>query len=587
MKRRLVLLSFCFVLFLFPALLQAQVPPGVSVTCDNGATFDNGVEIIVNQMRSGFTYTATAIGLNGFDPVLAVLGTNTGEGRCSDDEPAASEYAANLPTTGRVSASNLTAQVNFDQNSSNTFEDVSLVVGGFGNATGEFIVILEGMGVTSGDGAGDIFSVNLTPGMVASGIPLTVYMLARDASLDTTIFQVDSSLNTFLDENDNVIGCDDAGNGDICWGESVDLSDSSVTLGTGALSGGPFDSMLSLGIDNVALDEDPSLNYFNFAMTSSPQNTTQGQYVLAFHIGMTEAQGGGGKSGFNSGGQESQGGDQTAPTPVPETNTNVGTGVSVTCDNGTSFDNGIEVLISLESDVTYTATAIGLNGFDPVLAVLNTDTGDGLCNDDNEDAAGYGVDLPTTGAVSSDDRTAQIVFSQDTGNTFSDMSLIVGGFGNTSGEFVLILEGMTATGDDDEGDVVNVNLTPGMLDSGVPLTIYMIANTNTLDPYIVRTDADLNPLSDSNDDEISCDDAGSSNLCWGDSAALSDSSITLGGSEIPGGGLDAMLSRDLGDVNITADRTQNYFVYVAGDSPNTDEPTEGPYTLVFHMGQSD
>ena len=69
------------------------------------------------------------------------------------------------------------------------------MVGGYGNQSGEFLLILEGMASTPADGAGDAFSVNLTPGMVASGVPLTVYMITRGQSnLDPYIYQANSSL---------------------------------------------------------------------------------------------------------------------------------------------------------------------------------------------------------------------------------------------------------------------------------------------------------------------------------------------------------------------------------------------------------
>lgn len=586
MKRHLILLGVCFVFFLLPGLLHAQAPSGVSVTCDDGSTFDNGVEVQVSQMRAGFTYTATAIGLNGFDPVLAVLDSSTGSGLCSDDDSDAADYSAVLPTTGSVSSSNLSAQVDFNQISGNTFADISLVVGGYGNQSGEFILILEGMAATASDNGGDTFSINLTPGMVASGVPLSIYMLARDTSLDPTIYRVDGDLNSVTDNNGNTIGCDDAGNADLCWGESVDLSDSSVTISAGRLPGGPFDSMLTLPISSVALNDDPTLNYFNFIMTSSPQNTTEGQYVLAFHIGMTEASGGG-KESFSSGGEESQGNSQGAPTPVPQNSTNnVGTGVSVTCDSGSSFDNGVEVLVAnMARNVTYTATVIGLNGFDPVLAVLDATTGEGFCSDDEAGASEYAADLPTTGAVAASDLSAQLEFTQDTGSALADMSLVVGGYGNQGGEFVLILEGMSASSDDEGGDIVNVNITPGMVASGVPLTLYMIANTEDLDSYLVKTDASLTPSTDSSGDTIGCDDAGSDNLCWGSSVDLSDSSVTLAGRDLAGWQYDSMLSLDLSGLRLNSDMSQNYYVFLAGTSPHNE--TEGDYVLVIHAGQSD
>src|SRR5687768_10016319 len=138
--------------FLFIALvagfimaLTAAAPASAqfTVTCDNGAEFSSGIEFRVIQMRSGFTYTATAIGMNGFDPVLAVLNAD-GTGLCSDDEPIAASYTANLPTTGVVPSSSLSSQVTFNHSDPSGFQDISLVVGGFGDQTGEFVLILEG-----------------------------------------------------------------------------------------------------------------------------------------------------------------------------------------------------------------------------------------------------------------------------------------------------------------------------------------------------------------------------------------------------------------------------------------------------------
>mgnify|MGYP000266773046 CR=1 FL=1 len=130
MKRTLLTFLVTTILLLsivMPTFAQNSAPEGVTVNCDNGTTIENGVEVIINQMRSGFTYTATAVGINGFDPVLAVLDVSTGDGLCSDDEAAAGRYAANLPSSGSVTASSLSSQVTFNQNSSSTFADVALV----------------------------------------------------------------------------------------------------------------------------------------------------------------------------------------------------------------------------------------------------------------------------------------------------------------------------------------------------------------------------------------------------------------------------------------------------------------------------
>jgi hypothetical protein len=262
------------------------VSMGYSVSCDDGTSFDNGVEVIVSQMRAGFTYTATAVGLNGFDPVLAVLDTSTGQGLCSDDDATAARYDASLPTAS-ASASSLSSQVSFNQTSGSTFADISLVVGGYGNTGGEFLLFLEGMGATAEDNAGDQFYVNITPGVVASGTPITVYMITQGGSnLDPYLYEADSNGNPIRDSQGAEIACDDAGSDDLCWGYSVDLSDYSVTLGNNTLRGWQYDAMLQLGA-NIQLSSDRTENYFRYIASSSPQNTTEGQYLLVFHIGQS------------------------------------------------------------------------------------------------------------------------------------------------------------------------------------------------------------------------------------------------------------------------------------------------------------
>ena len=129
--------------------------PGISVECDDGTSFDNGVSITVVQMRSGFTYKATAIGIDGFDPVLAVLDAETGTGLCEDDSEGVEEYSALLPS-GVAEMSLYNSQIEFANTSDEAFADISLVVGGFGNLGGEFFLILEGMYIDPEfDGIGD------------------------------------------------------------------------------------------------------------------------------------------------------------------------------------------------------------------------------------------------------------------------------------------------------------------------------------------------------------------------------------------------------------------------------------------------
>lgn len=258
---------------------------GVPVTCDD-VEFTNGVEVVVVQMRAGFTYRATAIGINGFDPVLAVLDTNTGTGRCNDDSTEAARYTADLPTTGVVGSSSLNSQVTFTQDTGNTFGDVSLVVGGYNSQPGEFLLVLEGMAATSADNAGDPFSVRLTEGMVASGTDLSVYMIAATNSLDPYLFLSDPGNpgQPFTLDTGEEVYCDDAGSSSLCWNTGLDLSASSIfTQANNNLPGGSLDSMLTIPLEGLQVtNDDPQ--YFSFYMTSFNQSS-QGEYVIVFHMG--------------------------------------------------------------------------------------------------------------------------------------------------------------------------------------------------------------------------------------------------------------------------------------------------------------
>jgi hypothetical protein len=259
---------------------------GITVTCDNGASFNNGVKVIVVQMRSGFNYTATAIGINGFDPVLAVFDERTGNGLCSDDHRTASYYEADLPTSGYVEPNRTTAQVTFSQNSRSAFADVSLVVGGLDDQEGEVVVILEGMAATSADGTGDIFAVQLTPSIVNAEIPLTAYMIAITDALDPLLYLAAGEYDEVMEDTDgNFVYCDDAGSRNDCWGTSDNLRGAGVSRTSNrAVPGGTKDAMLSIPLTNVDLEAGEQ--YYTFISTSYRRQTF-GDYVMAFHFGIS------------------------------------------------------------------------------------------------------------------------------------------------------------------------------------------------------------------------------------------------------------------------------------------------------------
>lgn len=263
---------------------------GLSFTCPDGNQFVNGVMVTVVQMRAGFTYNATAIGIDGFDPVLGVLDAS-GNILCSDDTASAAVYSAALPSiqsnNGVAPASASSARVDFFHNDPSGFANIGLIVAGFNNASGEFILVLEGMAVTSADGAGgDPFAVHLTPNLLNSNVPIAAYQISNTTSLDPMMYVTDIDGNVLTDTSGTEIYCDDAGT-EYCWGESVSLNNAAVTILNGrGLPGGPSDPMLFIqpGLAAAAVAE-MQLEMLLFRMTSYQQSSFA-DYTVVFHLGI-------------------------------------------------------------------------------------------------------------------------------------------------------------------------------------------------------------------------------------------------------------------------------------------------------------
>ncbi len=568
----------------------------INITCPDGTDILNGVEVVVN-MRPSFTYTATAIGINGFDPVIGV-GDESGINLCNDDAKVAGTYSVSLPTTGVVDASKTNAQMPFFH-SNNDLSNISLVIGSPDGSDGEFVLVLEGMAVTTADGkgvgAGDPYYVQITQNIVDSGVPLEVYMISKVQELDPFMQLVDGDGAVIVQNDGSKIECDDAGTKS-CWSEIDDLSDSYVSTAAGkGIPGGSVDAGLSLGLSNFKVDADPINNYLEFLMTSESQRTF-GEYIVVMHIGLKGGSASTTSNNNNNNGTTTDTSDGTKPSlgglasgvPAPDKTKPDKTGaqaagIDVTCPDGTLIKNGMEVTVSMRPGFTYTATAIGINGYDPIIGV-GDNSGINLCEDDDRIGEQYSVDLPTTGVVDSASTNAQMPFFHSNSG-FSTISLVVGSADGSRGEFVLVLEGMAVTTNDGSGegagDPYAVHLTQSMVTSGVPLSIYMISKVRELDPFmqLVHSDNTIVELDDGT--RVECDDAGT-NSCWGDSQDLSDSYVSdAPGEGIPGGSVDAMMSIALDGMTLDKDTNNNFFNFLM---TSANQRTFGEYIVVFHIG---
>jgi len=257
---------------------------GISVSCPGGGGFENGVEVIVN-MRPGFSYTATAIGVGDFDPAIAV--TDGVDTLCNDDNPDVSRFQVNLPTTGEIGPSSFSSQKPFTYSGSE-IGNVSFIVGSVGSTAGEFVLMIEGLAVTandgSGDGAGDPFFITLSENIINSNVDISAYMVSVTDSLDSMIYIVDSEDKTFIFDDGTLALCDDAGT-DSCYGGKNDsMRGYYVTRTNGnTLGGGQYDSFMAIPSGGFEAG-----NFLEYRFSSSQQRT-RGDYIAVFHVGTTAA----------------------------------------------------------------------------------------------------------------------------------------------------------------------------------------------------------------------------------------------------------------------------------------------------------
>lgn len=255
----------------------------VNIACSlNDAEIVNGTSVTIVQMRPGFSYTVTALGIGNFDPVLVVSTESGRTTACNDDSDTTRSYTVTLPGVGTVRGNNNSAQVTFQQ-PINDLADMHINIGGFGGMSGEFLLIIQGMGVTDADGGGDPFRFLMTDRVAASNLPVTAYMIGVNQSLDPMLDTADSDFENYLDDVfSNPIYCDDAGDDDLCWGDSDSLESASINYSGGSIDGDLFDAMIAIDPYDILANNMESMLF----LATSYEVSTYGQYALVFHVGL-------------------------------------------------------------------------------------------------------------------------------------------------------------------------------------------------------------------------------------------------------------------------------------------------------------
>lgn len=425
-------------------------------------------------------------------------------------------------------------------------------------------------------------------------------MISKVRQLNPFMQLADGDGNVITQDDGTAIECDDAGFD--CWSNTDSLEDSFVQSSNArAIVAKETDSMLAFDLSNFELDSDPENNYLRYLMTSARQQSF-GEYIVVMHMGV---QAGGSSSAANNdntdntdntdttdntdntdtteNGTKPPFGDLASGVPAPDKNNKGGGGINVTCPDDAEIKNGVHISVGMAPDSTYTATVVGVNGYDPSIALLDGD-GVQLCVDDDTVGADYSLSLPTTGSVDTSGSNTQMSITNNNSEV-TYVSLIIGSPDGSSGEFALVLEGMSVDKSDGKGDgagdLISVQLTQNMLDSGVPLNVYMMTKVKKLDPVLQLVHADNTVVELKDGSVMECDNAGTDS-CWGSSEDLSDSFVSdAANGDIPGTSGDAVMSVPLDGITLDENPDNNFFNFLM---TSVNQRTFGDYLIVVHIG---
>jgi|GEM_PF-2491413 len=337
-----------------------QQPGGLTFEC-NGQTVNGATLITFRDVRPGFNYQVTVIGLDNFDPVIA-LQAEDGSTLCNDDEPRAAGSQISLPDIGYVEASSLTSQLSF--NTSVATGDLVMAIGGFGSTGGHFVAIFEGLAISP---ATEQDAVTFNVSGAIQNEPILVYMIAETTSLDSYMF---------VDGTDIV--CDDAGSGP-CADTPAFSTDQNNAHGVVIANGGQYIAwQYDAGI-RVVPGGTGDLTF----VFQSYNGQTQGEYAMvvvgaAPGAGTVPASGGGASAGMPASGSIAYG--QTVQGTIDNANP-----VRLYTFSGQAGDR-----------VTVTMQAAQGSALDPYLGLMDANQNVLIENDDSPAAGGLNSQLEYT-----------------------------------------------------------------------------------------------------------------------------------------------------------------------------------------------
>lgn len=283
--------SLLLALMLAPTLAQdAEIKSEATYICEDGTVVKNFIEISVDAVD--YTFGVYAHGLDGFDPVLALIDDGSADGddaeACADGTFSTFErfpaYATNLPDIGETEP-DVTDEWAGLSSSTEPSGPYRILVGSEAGDPGEVVLTFS---IFTPEEYGESFfndiSLLLTPNVLGSKTPLSLYAFPYDyPSID---------LDPMLEVLDPVTGdvllaCDTAG-ASTCYGNAeTDLTDAYIGVGDGYIPSSSNSAALTLKPEDVAAiaetGESLTIRVSNYRISGDISFVT-----LALHVAIGE-----------------------------------------------------------------------------------------------------------------------------------------------------------------------------------------------------------------------------------------------------------------------------------------------------------
>lgn len=166
------------------------------VQCEDGRQLVGGVKITFLDVSPGFSYQVTAMGVQDFDPAIAVV-TEPGIGECNNNNPEVVGSQVAVPGIGFAEAQATAAQF-LARAPRDPSENLEILIGGYAGSSGRFAAVIENFGVNPAEEL-DRFLMQVPTSSARE--PLGVFMIGQTDNINPYM-QVVDNLEQYIDPFD-------------------------------------------------------------------------------------------------------------------------------------------------------------------------------------------------------------------------------------------------------------------------------------------------------------------------------------------------------------------------------------------------